>query len=76
MNESLKLENTLWANTVLASGTIIGLITYVGKETRMALNSSQPRTKSGRLDDEINFLAKLLFLFMIIMAGLLMVLSG
>jgi phospholipid-translocating ATPase len=33
--ESLSLENTLWANTVLANGKIIGLVAYTGKETRM-----------------------------------------
>ena len=37
--ESLKLNNALWANTVLASGKILGLVTYTGKETRMAMNS-------------------------------------
>ena len=33
--ESLSLENTLWANTVLASsGHVLGMIVYTGSETR------------------------------------------
>jgi phospholipid-translocating ATPase len=33
--EALSLENTLWANTVLASsGHVLGMIVYTGKETR------------------------------------------
>lgn len=38
--ESLSLENTLWANTVLASGGyILGMVTYTGFETRANMNS-------------------------------------
>ena len=33
--EALSLENTLWANTVLASaGHVIAIVVYAGKETR------------------------------------------
>jgi len=33
--ESLSLENTMWANTVLASsGHVLGMIVYTGVETR------------------------------------------
>ena len=39
--ESLSLENTLWANTVLASsGHVLALVVYTGKETRSEMNSS------------------------------------
>ena len=35
LKEPLSLENTLWANTVLASsGFILGMVLYTGKETR------------------------------------------
>jgi phospholipid-translocating ATPase len=35
MREPLSLENTLWANTVLASsGYILGMVLYSGNETR------------------------------------------
>mmetsp|Transcript_9424 Transcript_9424/g.14427 ORF Transcript_9424/g.14427 Transcript_9424/m.14427 type:complete len:122 (-) Transcript_9424:2531-2896(-) len=38
-HEPLTLENTMWANTVLASqGFILGLIIYTGRETRAQMN--------------------------------------
>lgn len=59
--ESLNIENTIWANTVVASGTIIGLVVYTGTDTRSVINASKPRTKTGSLDLELNFLSKILF---------------
>jgi phospholipid-translocating ATPase len=76
LKESLKLENALWANTVLASSQILGMVTFTGKETRMAMNSRSARSKFGRLDSEINFLAKLLFLIMVLLSLLLVILGG
>lgn len=61
--EPLTLENTLWSNTVLASGTVIGLVIYTGKETKSVLNTSAPGTKIGLLDKEINDFAKVFLLF-------------
>lgn len=29
--EAASIENTLWANTVVASGTVIGVVVYTGK---------------------------------------------
>jgi len=43
--EPLSIENTLWANTVLASGTAYGAIIYTGCETRSVMNTSQPQNK-------------------------------
>jgi len=40
VTEPLSLENTLWANTVLASsGYIIGQVAFTGKQTRAEMNS-------------------------------------
>lgn len=67
--EGLSLENTLWANTVLASnGYALGLVLYTGKETRSMMNARDPATKVGKLDLELNRLSKLLFVFMIIVS--------
>ncbi|EDK31407.1 phospholipid-translocating P-type ATPase, flippase family protein (macronuclear) [Tetrahymena thermophila SB210] len=74
--ESLSLENTMWANTVLASGKIWALVLYTGKETRMAMNSRDARSKFGQLDTELNYLSKLLFVFMVISSIVLVVLQG
>jgi len=54
----LNVENTIWANTVLASGTAIGLVLYTGRDTRSVMNTSFPKTKVGKIDWEINRLAK------------------
>eukprot|EP00189_Rhodosorus_marinus_P000535 CAMPEP_0113960262 /NCGR_PEP_ID=MMETSP0011_2-20120614/4613_1 /TAXON_ID=101924 /ORGANISM="Rhodosorus marinus" /LENGTH=1052 /DNA_ID=CAMNT_0000971687 /DNA_START=142 /DNA_END=3297 /DNA_ORIENTATION=+ /assembly_acc=CAM_ASM_000156 len=63
--EPLTLENTLWMNTVVASGTVICMVVYTGRETRAVLNTSQPGSKVGTLDLEVNFMSKLLFLLLI-----------
>jgi phospholipid-translocating ATPase len=52
--EPLSVENTLWANTVVASGTALVLVLYTGSDTRAMMNTSFPGTKVGLLDLEIN----------------------
>jgi phospholipid-translocating ATPase len=54
----LNVENILWANTVLAAGSAVGMVVYTGKETRAAMNTSEPETKTGLLGLEINRIAK------------------
>ena len=54
----LSVENILWANTVLAAGSAVGLVVYTGKETRAVLNTSEPETKMGTLEMEVNKMAK------------------
>lgn len=64
--EGLSLENTLWANTVLAStGFVLAMVVYTGKETRSSMNARDPNTKIGKLDMEVNRLSKFLFFFMV-----------
>jgi phospholipid-translocating ATPase len=49
--EALSLENTLWANTVLASsGYVLGMVVHTGIETRAQMNNKNPVTKVGKLD--------------------------
>lgn len=59
----LTSENVLWANTVLAAGSAIGLVIYTGKDTRAVMNTSHPSTKFGILDLELNKMSKILFAF-------------
>ena len=47
--DSLSIENTLWANTVVASGTALGLVIYTGMDTRSVMNTSQPKSKVSNL---------------------------
>ena len=75
--EPLGLENTIWANTVLASpGYILGMVIHTGKETRMEMNMSPPRQKVGKLDMEVNWMSKVLFIGMVILAGAIIVIDG
>lgn len=74
--ESLDVENTLWANTVVAAGTATGIVIYTGCETRSVMNNSQPRSKVGLLDMEINGLTKVLFCAVIGLALVMMCLKG
>lgn len=74
--EPLSVENTLWSNTVLASGTVYGAIIYTGSETRSVMNTSKPENKIGLLDIEINNLTKVLFIAVIILSLVMVALKG
>ena len=71
IKEALGLENTMWANTVVASQKIIGIVIYTGKETRARMNSSSPKIKMGILDHELNMVTFYLFCIMLLVAMLL-----
>ncbi|KAJ2081366.1 putative aminophospholipid-translocase [Coemansia sp. RSA 988] len=58
----LATENTMWANTTLASGSAVGYVVYTGRDTRAAMNTGSAKTKVGILDSEVNRLSKILFL--------------
>ena len=70
----MSIENTLWANTIVASGTAIGFVIYTGLDTRAAKNTNFPKTKVGALDLEVNQLSKILaivtFLLSLLMVGM------
>lgn len=74
--DSLDLENTIWANTVIAAGRATGMVVYTGCETRSVMNNSTPRSKVGLIDMEINNLTKLLFCAVIGLALVMMCLKG
>lgn len=57
----LTIDHTAWANTVLASNTVVhAVIVYTGAQTRAALSTSPSRSKVGLLEYEINALTKIL----------------
>ena len=57
----LTIDNTAWANTVLASNaTVLAVVVYTGAQTRQALSTTQSRSKAGLLEYEINNLTKIL----------------
>ncbi|KAF2711131.1 phospholipid-translocating P-type ATPase [Pleomassaria siparia CBS 279.74] len=60
----LNIDNTVWANTVLASsGSVLAVVVYTGPQTRQALSTSPSRSKTGLLEYEINSLTKFLCIF-------------
>ena len=49
--EPMNLENSMWANTVLASSHIVlGLVIYTGRQTRSQMNQRLPSDKMALLD--------------------------
>jgi magnesium-transporting ATPase (P-type) len=76
ISEPLSLDHTLWANTVVASGTVAALVIYTGTETRAALNANQPTSKIGALEVELNRLSKLLFGLTVALAFVMVALKG
>ncbi|KAL8431836.1 hypothetical protein ACSSS7_005011 [Eimeria intestinalis] len=74
--EPLGLENVLWANTVVASGSVFGLVIYTGRETRASMNASQATTKVGLFDLEVNLMSKILFGVLCLLSFALVALRG
>mmetsp|Transcript_40464 Transcript_40464/g.53065 ORF Transcript_40464/g.53065 Transcript_40464/m.53065 type:complete len:286 (+) Transcript_40464:533-1390(+) len=73
----MSCDNTMWANTVLASQhLILGLVVYTGRETRSQMNQRVAQNKTCLLDEEVNFLSKLLFIFLLSVSLLLTALNG
>ncbi|KAH3760350.1 aminophospholipid-transporting P-type ATPase [Pelomyxa schiedti] len=74
--EPVTVDNVMWANTVLATGQVIGLVIYTGRETRTALNRNQPRAKAGQTEMDINFLSKVLFALLAGLSFLMVAVTG
>jgi phospholipid-translocating ATPase len=49
---------------------------YTGSETRSNMSAKKPRSKVGSLDWEINYLAKILFVVMLVLSLLIIVMEG
>ncbi|KAL1306609.1 hypothetical protein AAFC00_005291 [Neodothiora populina] len=73
----LSIDNTAWANTVLASSsTVYAVVVYTGPETRAALSTSPSRSKTGLLELEINSLTKILCILTLALSIVLVALEG
>lgn len=73
----LTIDNTAWANTVLASSaTTLAVIIYTGPQTRSALSTSPSRSKTGLLENEINSLTKILCALTLTLSIVLVALEG
>lgn len=73
----LNIDNTLWANTVVAStGFCIGCVIYTGKDTRQAMNTTVATVKTGLLELEINSISKILCVSVFVLSVALVLLAG
>ena len=73
----LSIDNTAWANTVLASNaTTLAVVIYTGAQTRSALSTSPSRSKTGLLEYEINSLTKILCALTLTLSIVLVALEG
>lgn len=72
----LTVDQTLWANTVLASGTAVGMIVYTGSETRQQLNTTMTGVKTGLLESEINRISKILCVSVFLLSVVLVLAQG
>jgi len=73
----LSIDNTAWANTVIASqATTIAVIVYTGPQTRSALSTAPSRSKTGLLEYEINSLTKILCFLTLALSIILVALEG
>ncbi|TKA66909.1 hypothetical protein B0A49_10573 [Cryomyces minteri] len=76
-SSSLTIDNTAWANTVLASSsTVLAVVIYTGPQTRQALSTSPSRSKTGLLENEINSLTKILCFLTLTLSFVLVALEG
>ncbi len=73
----LTIDNTAWANTVLASNaTVLAVVVYTGAQTRQALSTSPSRSKAGLLEYEINNLTKILCALTLTLSIILVAIRG
>ena len=73
----LNIDNTAWANTVIASNAVIlAVIVYTGSQTRQALSTTPSRSKTGLLEYEINNLTKILCGLTLTLSTVLVALEG
>lgn len=76
VSSSLSVDNTAWANTVIASSlTVYGVVVYTGSQTRQAMSTTPSRPKVGLLELEINNLTKILCILTFTVSVLLVVLG-
>jgi phospholipid-translocating ATPase len=73
---ALSIDNTAWANTVLASSsTVYAVVVYTGSQTRQALSTSASRSKTGLLELELNSLTKILCALTLTLSGVLVLIG-
>ncbi len=72
----LDLGNTLWADTVLTNGFAVGLVIYTGIHTKSKMNVRSPRSKVGKIDQEISWISFVLFVVLLGLALTILTSNG
>ena len=70
------VESTVWSNTVVASGKIIGVVAYTSTETRSAMNASPASVKVGVFEKELNKFSSVLFALLFLISFLATGING
>lgn len=74
--EPLKIQNLLLAHMTVASCDVFVQAVYVGRETKMAMNSKRPVDKFGRTDQDMNDEFKVVFIACSVAAVVMFLISG
>lgn len=72
----LDINNTAWCSTVVANGSLIGLVVYTGPETRSSMNTTKASYKVGVTDNELNNIALYLIVFMAAISMVILIFRG
>ena len=64
------------SSVVVTHGPVIAYCIYNGEQTRARLNTAEPTQKLGRIDRQVNFLAKISFMVVFSIAFVLLSFRG
>jgi phospholipid-translocating ATPase len=67
--EPISLENTIWTNCSASNVEIYGLVIYTFKDTKIVIGNKPAHQKITKVEEEVNYLSKMLFWIMVIMSG-------
>lgn len=70
------VENSIWSQCSVVKGNMFGVVVYSGEDTKLMMSMVKNDPKRSKVDDELNFLSKLLFLIMLIGATILIIIKG
>jgi len=76
VSEVLCLDQTIWRDTVVTEGNVLGYVIFAGTETRVALNLTKAPYRCGYLDKVTDEWTLYCFAFMLILAGILAIFNS
>lgn len=70
------VENSIWSQCSVVKGNMYGVVVYSGEDTKLMMSMVKNDPKRSKVDEELNFLSKLLFLIMLIGSTILIIIKG